>query len=110
MTYIVYSENASYWDVGEEVEQVPDSVERIREPGEQVLSKVCRVHKHFTGAKHLALILSGPELLEACKAWMLVESERRENNPCPDLALRAEYRKRAVAMTTAAIAKVESKS
>ncbi len=49
----------------------------------------------------------GPDLLEACKAWMLVESEMRYNNPCPDLLLRANYRERAVKLTKLAIAKAE---
>ena len=44
-------------------------------------------------------------LLEACKAWMKVESEMKDKNPCPDLALRANYRKKAVKLTEAAIAK-----
>lgn len=45
------------------------------------------------------------DLLQACKAWMKVESEMGDKNPCPDLALRAQYRKQAVALTEAAIAK-----
>lgn len=53
------------------------------------------------------IIKSQPDLLEACKAWMKVESEMRENNPCPDLALRAQYRKEAVKLTDAAIAKAK---
>ena len=36
------------------------------------------------------------DLLEACEAWMKVESEMPNNNPCPDLALRAIYRKKAI--------------
>lgn len=47
---------------------------------------------------------SQPDLLDACKAWMLVESEMADNHPCPDLNLRAQYRKNAVKLTTAAIA------
>jgi len=50
-----------------------------------------------------------PDLLEACKAWMRVESEMRENHPCPDLALRATYRKEAIRLTKAAIAKAKPK-
>ena len=42
-------------------------------------------------------------LLAACRAWMKVESEMMDNHPCPDLALRAGYRKQAVALTKAAI-------
>lgn len=51
------------------------------------------------------LIATVPKLLEACEAWMKVESEMPKNNPCPDLALRAHYRKEAIALTVAAIAK-----
>ena len=47
------------------------------------------------------------DLLAACEAWMKVESEMRDKNPCPDLALRAHYRKEAVKLTEAAIAKVK---
>jgi len=50
---------------------------------------------------------TGLELLGACKAWMRVESEMRENTPCPDLALRATYRKEAIRLTRKAIAKAE---
>ena len=57
----------------------------------------CRTHK------------AAPELLAACKAWILVESEMMENHPCPDLALRAAYRKEAVALTKAAITAAEAK-
>ena len=35
---------------------------------------------------------------------MKVESEMKDKHPCPDLALRATYRKKAVALTEAAIA------
>lgn len=53
---------------------------------------------------------SQPDLLKACEAWMKVESEMKDKNPCPDLALRAQYRKQAVELTEAAIAKVQSKT
>jgi hypothetical protein len=43
------------------------------------------------------------ELRSACEAWLLVESEARENNPCPDLGLRARYRQTAIALTQAAL-------
>lgn len=43
-------------------------------------------------------------LLEACKAWMKVESEMRDKHPCPDLTLRAMWRKEAVKLTEVAIA------
>jgi hypothetical protein len=46
-------------------------------------------------------------LLEAAKAWMLVESEMKDNHPCPDLILRAEYRKRAVMLTKTVLALIE---
>ncbi len=55
------------------------------------------------------LISAALDLLEACKAWMLVEAEMKDNHPCPDPVLRADYRKKAVALTKAAIAKVEGK-
>lgn len=35
------------------------------------------------------------ELVAENKAWRLVDSESRDAHPCPDLALRAEYRRRA---------------
>lgn len=50
---------------------------------------------------------SQPDLLEACEAWMKVESEMGDKHPCPDLALRAQYRKQAVALTEAALAKAK---
>jgi hypothetical protein len=43
-------------------------------------------------------------LKAACEAWMQVESEMADKHPCPDLALRADYRKRAVALTETALA------
>ena len=43
-------------------------------------------------------------LVEACEAWMKVESESRANHPCPDYTLRAKYRKDAVALTLPALA------
>ena len=52
------------------------------------------------------LIAAAPDLLAACKAWLKVESEMSANNPCPDYGLRATYRKEAVKLTEAAIAKV----
>lgn len=33
--------------------------------------------------------------LAECEAWRLVDSESRDQHPCPDLALRAEYRRKA---------------
>ena len=48
------------------------------------------------------------KLVEALKAWMLVESEMSDNHPCPDLALRADYRKRAVKLSSEALALVET--
>ena len=53
------------------------------------------------------LISAAPNMLKACEAWMKVESEMLSNNPCPDLALRAQYRKEAVALTKIAIAKAK---
>ncbi len=46
-------------------------------------------------------------LLEACKAWMKVESEMGDNHPCPDYTLRTQYRKEAVRLTAIAIAESE---
>jgi len=45
------------------------------------------------------------DLVAACDAWMQVESEMADKHPCPDLALRAAYRKRAVTLTEVALAK-----
>jgi len=56
---------------------------------------------------NLNKINSHDALLEACKAWMKVESEMLDNHPCPDLLLRAQYRKEAVIFTKAAIALAE---
>jgi len=53
------------------------------------------------------LIAAAPELLAACKAWLKVESEMSNNHSCPDIALRAQYRKEAIALTKAAIAATE---
>lgn len=50
-----------------------------------------------------------PEVEEARRAleqWMLVESEMKANNPCPDFALRAAYRAKAIELTKAALAKL----
>ncbi len=58
-------------------------------------------------AEQAALV---PDLLEACRAWMLVESEMADNHACPDLALRASYRRKAAALTRAAIAAAEKGS
>jgi len=43
------------------------------------------------------------ELEIICKAWMLVESESADNHPCPDYALKAQYRKKAVELTKKAM-------
>ncbi len=48
------------------------------------------------------------DLYEACKAWLKVESEMSDNNPCPDLALRATYRKEATRLTKAALSKAKA--
>jgi hypothetical protein len=45
---------------------------------------------------------------DALKAWMLVESEMKENHPSPDLALRAGYRKEAVKLTRAVLAAIDA--
>lgn len=45
----------------------------------------------------------------ALEAWLLFESELRPH-PCPDLALRASYRKRAKELTQKAIRKVADKA
>ena len=47
------------------------------------------------------------QLVEACNKWMLVESEMTNNTPCPDLALRAFYRRQAVGLTKIALAAAE---
>ncbi len=41
------------------------------------------------------------EAVEALRQWMLVESEMKSNNPCPDLALRYSYRQKAIELTRA---------
>lgn len=46
--------------------------------------------------KHAFILAAALDLLEACKAWMKVESEMSSNTPCPDLALRANYQRTAV--------------
>ena len=53
------------------------------------------------------LMAAALALLAACEAWMKVESEMREKHPCPDLALRAQYRRQAVTLTKAAIAQTK---
>ena len=63
----------------------------------------CKVNVIEKTITFCPLHAAAPALLAACEAWMKVESEMKENHPCPDLALRAEYRKRAVALTQAAI-------
>jgi len=47
------------------------------------------------------------DLLDALMAWLKVESEMSNNTPCPDLALRAFYRKKASELTDAAIKKAK---
>ena len=56
------------------------------------------------------LISASPDLLEACEAWMLVESESMSNNPCPDYALRGRYRDKANELTRAAIEKARKEN
>jgi len=46
-----------------------------------------------------------PDLLAACEAWMRVELEMREYNPCPSLLL--TNRKEAIKLTEIAIAKAK---
>lgn len=53
------------------------------------------------------LIAAAPVLLAACEAWQKVESEMFDNHPCPDLALRARYRKEAVRLMEIAIAEAK---
>lgn len=50
-------------------------------------------------------IPASEELVEALRAWELVNSEMGDNHPCPDLRLRAKYRKRARELTLIALAK-----
>ena len=59
------------------------------------------------GFDNARLIAAVPNMLKACEAWMKVESEMLSNNPCPNLVLRAQYRKQAVELTEAAIAKAK---
>ena len=47
------------------------------------------------------------ELVEALRAWEKVESEMGDNHPCPDLMLRATYRKTAIQLTQRVLAKVQ---
>ncbi len=49
---------------------------------------------------------SHDELVAALEAWQKVESEMSNNTPCPDLALRAQYRKKAIELTSKALAKL----
>lgn len=42
-------------------------------------------------------------LVKALSKWNLVESEMSNNTPCPDLALRASYRKEAIKLTEIAL-------
>ncbi len=76
-------------------------------------AKEAEIHKRLEKAARV--IAAAPDLLAACTAWMKVESEMRcplirGNNPCPDLVLRANYRKEAVRLTKAAIAKAKEGS
>lgn len=48
-----------------------------------------------------------PDAIEALKAWMLVESEMLDNNPCPDIRLRDVYRKNAIELTKQVLSKLE---
>ena len=66
-----------------------------------------RICQNLSSDADARLIAAAPDLLEACKVWEKVESEMSDNNPCPDLALRAQYRKDAVALTKVAIAKAK---
>lgn len=71
---------------------------QTHEAGQRVLreqSKVDAAEARFKDAR------------EALEAWMKVESEMADNHPCPDLALRADYRRRAVALTRAALAEAK---
>ncbi len=56
----------------------------------------------------IRLISGVKELREAVLAWMDVESESNANNPCPDHGLRAQYHKKAVKLSKAALAKIGS--
>ncbi len=68
---------------------------------------VARCWREDVGKILIQKVNSHDALLEACKAWMKVESEMSDNTPCPDLALRAHYRKEAVKLTEAAIAQAQ---
>ncbi len=60
-------------------------------------------------ARYICLAVnSHDELVEALEQWMLVESEMKSNNPCPDLALRAQYRAKAIELTKSALARAKS--
>ena len=67
---------------------------------------ICRCFgKTETAEANARLIAASPDLLVACRAWMKYNSESKEENPCPDYALRFQYRKEAVKLTNYAIAK-----
>jgi hypothetical protein len=57
--------------------------------------------------RYAQLLLDNARMIGALRLWEKVESEMKDNHPCPDLALRADYRKRAVVATREVLEKVE---
>lgn len=42
-------------------------------------------------------------LVAACEEWMKYESESMAHHPCPDYTLKADYRKKAIGLSEAAL-------
>jgi hypothetical protein len=87
MTWKVYRESSSYWDVGELVGEVPPGFAAHVKPGEIAYCPVCRVHKHADGAAYLRAILGLGELLAAAEELLgLMDEVPLDPNMSPSMA------------------------
>ena len=78
------------------------------EDGRRILSKAVGYLEGLEQGRKDVAKLEGQKrrLVAALEMWRKVESEMGNNTPVPDLALRAEYRRKAVRLTKEAIAKI----
>jgi hypothetical protein len=58
-------------------------------------------------AINASILAAAPDLLGACEMWMKYNSECFGQTPVPDPVLRADYRKKAIELSTIAISKTK---
>jgi hypothetical protein len=77
MNWVKINESASYIDVSDgplNPDNYPGILQYTRDK-EGIYCRVCRVHKHQSTGLYLPLILSAPNLLDACKGVLTALNE-----------------------------------